>query len=74
MAVHERPRHRDILGTAGEFWRGLSFEELARLQGVKPVERLETLLGGWPAEEVEDGFEAELAGWRYQSFRDRNGA
>jgi hypothetical protein len=74
MAIHEKPRHRDIPGTSGEFWHGLSFEELARLQGVKPVDRIETVLGGWPANEVGDGFEAELADWRCQSFRDRNGA
>lgn len=74
MAVHEKPRHRDLPGTSGEFWHGLSFEELAQLQGVKPVDRLETLLGGWPAEEVEDGFEAELEDWRHPSFQDRNGA
>jgi len=53
----------DSPGAAGEFWHGLSFEELAQLQGVKPVERIEPVLGGWPAEEVEDGFETELAEW-----------
>jgi hypothetical protein len=74
MAVHEKPHRRAFAGAAGEFWHGLSFEELAQLQGVKPVQRIESVLGGWPAEEVEDGFEAELAEWRRQGFRDRNGA
>ncbi len=67
MAVHEKQRPRTE--ASGDFWQGLSFEELARLQGVKPVDRLESLLGGWPAEEVEDSFEAELAGWRQQRSR-----
>ena len=36
------------------------------------VDRIETVLGGWPAEEVEDGFEVELAAWRRQSPRDQS--
>ena len=71
MAVHEKTHRRDFPGAAGEFWHGLPFEELAHRQGVKPVDRIETVLGGWPAEEVEDGFEAELADWRRQSYRDQ---
>lgn len=31
---------------ANEFWQHTSFEDLARQQGVRPVERLEDLLGG----------------------------
>jgi hypothetical protein len=46
------------------FRQGLSFEELAQQQGVRPVESLEVLLGGWPADEVDDSFEKELARWR----------
>ncbi len=41
-----------------------SFEELARLQGVTPVQHFEELLGGWPEDEIEDGFEEALAVWR----------
>jgi hypothetical protein len=51
---------------AGPFWQGLSFEELARLQGVGPVERLEDLLGGWPEDEIDDGFEEAVLRWRQQ--------
>ena len=68
MAVHEKQRPQSEI--SGDFWRGLSFEELARLQGVQPVERLESLLGGWSAEDVDDSFEAELVGWRRQSALD----
>jgi hypothetical protein len=40
-----------------EFFRGVSFADLARRQGVSPVEHLEDLLGGWPEDEIDDGFE-----------------
>jgi len=43
-----------------------SFEALAQEQGVSPVEDVEDLLGGWPAEEIEDGFEEAVAAWRRQ--------
>jgi hypothetical protein len=56
-----------------EFWQAASFEELARQQGVRPVERLEDLLGGWPEEDVNDGFEGALEHWRQES-RLRNDA
>jgi hypothetical protein len=50
----------------GEFWSGPTLEELARMQNVRPVERLEQVLDGWPAEELQDGFEEELARWRQE--------
>ncbi|MFP5289044.1 MAG: hypothetical protein ACLGI9_25120 [Thermoanaerobaculia bacterium] len=37
---------------------------MARLQGTGPVERVEDILGGWPPEEVEDGFEEAVLRWR----------
>lgn len=40
-------------GNAG-FWCSLTFEELARAQGVKPVEKLEDLIPGWPGGEWDD--------------------
>jgi hypothetical protein len=43
--------------------RGLSFEELARLQGVSPVEDPRDLLGGWPGD-MDDGFEEAVSAWR----------
>lgn len=43
-----------------------SFEALARAQGVRPVERLEDLLGGWPEEERTDGFEQAVRRWRQE--------
>ncbi len=64
MAVHDRRAPKSPGVNPGEFWSGPSLEELARMQNVRPVERLEDLVGGWPAEELRDGFEEELARWR----------
>ncbi len=41
-------------GNGAEFWRSLTFEELARAQGVQPVRRLEDIMGGWPEGEWDD--------------------
>jgi len=40
----------DIELRAHELRQRTSWEELARQQGVRPVERLEDLAGGWPAD------------------------
>ncbi|HSF41853.1 MAG TPA: hypothetical protein VLT87_18775 [Thermoanaerobaculia bacterium] len=42
----------------------MSFEEVARRQGVGPIERVEDLIGGWPPEEIDDGFEEAVTRWR----------
>ena len=47
-----------------DFYSRHTIEELASVQGVRPVERFESLLGGWPADEIEDGFEEAVASWR----------
>lgn len=51
-----------------DFWQGASLEDLARQQEVRPVEHLEDLLGGWPEDEVDDGFEIALERWRQESL------
>lgn len=66
MAVHDRKGTKSHGVIPGEFWAGPTLEELARMQNVRPVERLEQVLGGWPAEELQDGFEEELARWRQE--------
>ena len=35
-------------------------DAIALAQGVKPVTDARQLLGGWPADELNDGFEADL--------------
>jgi hypothetical protein len=64
MAVHDRKYPKSLGVNAGEFWSGPTLEELARMQNVRPVQRIEDVVGGWPAEELQDGFEEELARWR----------
>ncbi len=41
----------------------LTFEEVAALQGVGPIEDPNELVGGWPGE-VDDGFEDAVLAWR----------
>lgn len=66
MAVHNRKEQNPSGPISNEFWSGPDLKELARMQHVRPAERLEALLGGWPAEEVSDGFEDALARWRQE--------
>lgn len=47
-----------------------SFDELARQQGVRPVERFEDIAGGWPEDQIDDGFEEALERWRRPSSWD----
>jgi len=44
--------------------------ELAQDQGI-PLRPVEEILGGWPAEESEDGFEETLKEWRRQDLEQR---
>jgi len=37
---------------------------LARRQGVSVLESPEEMLGGWPDDELDDGFENVVASWR----------
>ena len=41
-----------------------TFEELAEEQGVKPMTNFDALLGAWPEEERDDGFEEAVRRWR----------
>jgi hypothetical protein len=47
-----------------DFWESCSLEELARRQGVSLPQPSEEMLGGWPEDELDDGFEDEVASWR----------
>ncbi len=55
---------------ASEFWQHASLDDLARQQGVRPVERFEDLAGGWPEDQLDDGFEEALERWRRTSSWD----
>lgn len=52
------------LPATGELWTSLSWAELAELQNVRPVERIEQVVGGWPSDEIDDDFEEALLQWR----------
>ncbi|HEV8290676.1 MAG TPA: hypothetical protein VGP94_02075 [Tepidisphaeraceae bacterium] len=56
-------RDPKALGDKHPFWDGLTVEELAAKQGVVDVP-VEELLGGWPPEELNDGFDEALEKWR----------
>lgn len=47
-----------------EFWQNRTLDKLAAEQGVKPVTASDQALGGWPADELDDGFEQAVASWR----------
>jgi len=46
------------------FWHTATLDELACQQGVDRVHGDEDLLGGWPEDEVDDGFEQVVVRWR----------
>ena len=62
VSISKRVR-RTRLGSIS-FWKPLTVDELARLQGIKPVRKLEDIVGGWPEGEEDDGFEKAVAEWR----------
>ena len=70
LANREKER-TDLLpqGTplATDFWQSLSIEELARSQGVRPLDNVSILFGTWPGE-PDDGFEEEVHRLRQQSL------
>ncbi len=47
-----------------DFWQSTGFEELARRQGLSQPIAVEDLVGGWPSDEIDDGFEEVLQDWR----------
>lgn len=47
-----------------DFWETLSLEQLAMHQGVRVPSAVDSLLGGWPSEDVNDDFDDALHGWR----------
>jgi hypothetical protein len=51
-----------------DFWRGVDMHMLVRLQGVRPVDDFDALLGGWPEDESIDDFIAAVREWRRQDL------
>src|SRR5271165_652472 len=55
--VPERSEYLDALCRMPEDWKPKSVEELAEEQGLRNGHLFEKLLGGWPLDELNDGFE-----------------
>jgi hypothetical protein len=47
-----------------DFWKGATLDELAARQGVTAPIADEVASGGWPEDELDDGFEDEVVRWR----------
>jgi hypothetical protein len=60
-----------IAPPAADFWRSTTLEELAASQGVSAPASVEELVGGWPAEELNDDFEQAFTRWREQELDPR---
>jgi hypothetical protein len=55
---------------ATDFWQATTIQALAELQGVRPVEDFDALLGGWPEDEAIDDFVNSVREWRRQNLVD----
>lgn len=55
------------------FFRHQSFEATAQAQGVTPAQKAEDYLGGWPEDQLDDGFERALVAWRKVEAGRRHG-
>lgn len=53
-----------VAPSGGDFWESCSLDELARRQGLSLPKPAEEMLGGWPQDELDDGFENVVASWR----------
>ena len=53
-----------IPSASGGFWQSYSLDDLAQQQGVAAPSSLNELLGGWPADELNDDFEEAFLRWR----------
>jgi hypothetical protein len=56
----------------GSFWESVSLDDLAKQQGVAIPRCIDDLLGGWPADELDDEFGETLRRWRESESRQGN--
>lgn len=64
LAPGTEVRVEPVSPQAAGFWESPSLDELARRQGVPLPGATEEMLGGWPEDELNDGFENVVASWR----------
>jgi hypothetical protein len=60
-----------VAAAPGDFWQSLGLDELARQQGVAVPGLTDDLVGGWPPDELDDGFEVALRHWRVSELEPR---
>ena len=53
-----------IIAASVDFWQGASLNDLATQQGVAAPGPNDEVGGGWPEDELDDGFEIEVVRWR----------
>jgi hypothetical protein len=55
---------REIMETTEGFWRSHTLDQLATEQNVPEASDLSCIMGAWPQDKLNDGFEAALRQWR----------
>jgi hypothetical protein len=64
LAAGTEVRVEAVAPPGADFWESCSLEQLTRRQRVSARESPEEMLGGWPDDELDDGFENVVASWR----------
>lgn len=62
------PVRVEPITAAADFWQTLSLSELASRQQVSVPRDVDECLGGWPEDELNDGFEQAVVCWRRQEL------
>lgn len=61
-------RVEPISPVPADFWQSCFLDELASRQGVSVPKDFDEMLGGWPVDELNDGFEDAVVCWREQEL------
>jgi hypothetical protein len=64
LAPGTEVRVEPVLPPTADFWECCSLDELAQRQGVSAPESVDGIGGGWPEDELDDGFENAVTSWR----------
>jgi hypothetical protein len=64
-------RVEPITHPPADFWESCSLDELAKRQGVSMPGVVADLFGGWPTDELNDGFEEAFLRWRERELEQR---
>ena len=68
LALPELERDLPAMPMSFDFWQSVDARVLAERQGVKPVESLDAVRGGWPEDESVDDFVSAMREWRRQDL------